>query len=342
MYTKSIVAKGIFFILITARLQAGLLINEIACNTPGNDWVELFFDSSPGNKLEISGLFVTMYYGTNEHLSNSPVTIYAEDRPGTPYDDRFVVVHLTEANTEDETDLTGDSNKNGYIDIYCSNYSGSLWNTDCVVAIDTDDDPGNGGILDFAAYSNRDGSPNDVMETYVNTASSFGHWNTSNDNIQECMIYTGPDGLESFMTIARKKAADTNSSEDFAVTKYMTPGRKNMLNNDASGGGRIFSMPRKKISVTHKHFSKGNCAIKLFIYRSCNIRLRIFSSIGMLIYESRLYKDVFPGHFAVNWDLKGLGRKACTGLYIAQIEAVKKEVKKTQTEKVYMIVKRYK
>ncbi len=341
MYTKSIVIKSIFFILITARLQAGLLINEIACNTPGDDWVELFLSGSPKDTMEISGLFVTMYYGTNEHLSESPVTIYACDRPETQYDDRFVVVHLTEANTEDETDLTGDTNKNGRIDIYCNNYSGSLWNTDCVVAVDTDDDPENGGILDFAAYSNRDGSPNDVIQSYIDTASSFGQWNTAQGNIQECMIYTGPEGLGSFMTIARISAADTNSLKDFTVTRYMTPGKENMLNDSVSESGNIFKTIRKKISVTPEHFTKGNCEIRLFIYRNCNVRLRIFSSIGLLVYESPLYKDIFPGNYTINWNLKGSGKKACTGLYIAQIEATKKEIKKTQTEKVYMIVKRH-
>jgi len=39
--------------------------------------------------------------------------------------------------------------------------------TDCVVSIDNDDDPSNNGILDFIAYSNRDGTPNTTIESYM-------------------------------------------------------------------------------------------------------------------------------------------------------------------------------
>ena len=92
-----------------------LLINEIACGTSGEDWVELFYQSDEREELDISKLYVTMYYGSNEPLSNDPVTIYSYDRPETPYDDRFIVVNLTNPAMPDETDITGDTNQNGYI-----------------------------------------------------------------------------------------------------------------------------------------------------------------------------------------------------------------------------------
>ena len=94
----------IIFLLLLAgtRLRAGLMINEFVTNT-ASDWVELTLTGPAKEKRDISGLYVTTYYGRNEPLSADPVTIYSYDRPETTYDDRFVVVHLTRPDETDET-----------------------------------------------------------------------------------------------------------------------------------------------------------------------------------------------------------------------------------------------
>src|SRR4030042_2028015 len=114
-------------ILSGSQLEAALQINELATNT-SDDWIELALVSPVKVSKDISKLYVTMYYGNNEPLGTDPVTIYSYDRPETPYDDRYVVVHCARPDTPDETDLTGDTNGNGYIDVYCNNYFASLWN----------------------------------------------------------------------------------------------------------------------------------------------------------------------------------------------------------------------
>ncbi|MBN2040090.1 MAG: hypothetical protein JW864_08625 [Spirochaetes bacterium] len=322
-------------------LSAGLMINEIACATSGQDWVEITYYNTANEAMEISSLYVTMYYGTNEKLADEPVTIYSYDRPETSYDDRFAVIHLTAPGMTDETDFTGDTNKNGYLDIYCNNYSSSLWNSDCIVSIDNDDDPSNGGIIDFAAYSSRDGDINSTIESYMEYAVSDNQWTCSASDRQECMIYTGKNGIEPYMSISRKNNSDTNSPDDFAVTKFMTPGKKNIFNSDIPGNGKIFNINNKKISITPYDFKTGSKNFDVYILENCNIRMRIFSSIGMAVYESQLYKEVYPGKFIINWDLRGTGKKAGTGLYIAQIEATGTKIKKSQTERFYVIVSRY-
>ncbi len=339
---KKFVLSYLIFTFVNLPLRAELVINEIACATAGDDWVELFLRNENKEKLDISNLCVTMYYGDNERLSNESITIYSYNRPETPYDDRFVIVHLKTATLDDETDKTGDTNNNGYIDIYCNNYTNSLWNTDCVVAIDADDDPSNGGIIDFAAYSNRDGSVNDTIGSYVTHAQNFNEWAAySGGNIQECMIDIGEKGLLSYMSISRKNASDSNTQNDFNITKYMTPGKMNIFSNSFISKKNIFRVAKKKVTIIPSHPTLGNGNIDIFIYETCNIRLRIFSSIGMLIHESPLYTNVYPGNFTLNWNLRGRGRKARTGLYIGYIEATSSALKKSEVKTIHIILSHY-
>lgn len=325
----------LILLLLPRASFAGLLINEIACNTSGDDWVELFYYDTVKDKIDISNLYVTMYYGSAENISADPVHIYSYDRPETPYDDRFIVVHLTSLKP-DETDLTGDTNQNGYIDVYRNNYSANLWSTDCVVAIDTDDDPANCGIIDFAAYSNYDTTPDDSIKSYTEYAQNCAQWPTvSGTNIQECMVNIG-SSLESYSTISRKNYADTNSQSDFAVTKFATPGKEN-ITDDSAKSNKLFRPLKTKISYLPD--SGRNLEVELFIYEQCDIKLRIFSDIGMLIYESQLFSQVIPGNFKIQCASNAFKKKMCTGLHIANIEATNNSLKKSNVENIYIITK---
>ncbi|MDY6968094.1 MAG: hypothetical protein SVR08_05500 [Spirochaetota bacterium] len=331
----------LLLILYSIPIYAGILINEIACATSGDDWVELFYQSDNNEMIEISHLYITMYYGTNSHLSTEPIHIYSYDRPETPFDDRFIVVHLSKAlGNDDETDLTGDTNQNGYIDLYCNN--NSLWNTDCVVAIDTDDDPSNDGIIDFVAYSNRDGTPNSTINSYIDHAISFGHWPTYSGNNQECMVDIGSNGLTSSDSIARINSTDNNNMKDFEITKFQTPGRENILSSSYPVNKRLIKVKKKRITFIPHHPIHGTGDIKIFVYNICNIRLRIFSSLGMLLFESPLHKDVYPGEFILNWNQRGLKKKACTGLYLGYIKATSRSLRESNTEKVFIILSNHK
>ncbi|HDP80036.1 MAG TPA: hypothetical protein ENN21_04245 [Spirochaetes bacterium] len=319
-----------------------LLINEIAPGTSTGDWVELYWHDTGQSSFDISRLYVTMYYGTNEALATEPVTLYSWDRPETPYDDRYAVVYLTAPGAPDETDRTGDTNRNGRIDLYCGNYSGSLWNSDCVVAVDTDDDPSNGGMYDFCAYSNSDGSLNETILSYVLDAEAWGQWAACGDpDRQACMVDTGPDGVAAHMSIARLGRADTNGPSDFAVTTFQTPGRENIFPGAGRKGGSLFKAAKRKYTFVPSHPLLGSGAVELFVYQPCNIRFRVFNAPGLCVYESPLYRDVYPGPFTLPWDFRGRGRGAATGLYLGHIEATSKKLKKQQSETVYLIFNRY-
>jgi hypothetical protein len=321
-------------------LQAGLLINEFVTGT-SDDWVELTLDSGEGEKADIAGLFVTMYYGTNEPLGTEPITIYSWDRPETPYDDRFVVVHLAAPGVPDETDRTGDSNRNGRIDVYCDNYPGSLWNSDGVVAIDSDDDPANGGIIDFVFYSNRDGSPSEAILSFVAAAQAAGQWSACDGlSSQECGVFIGEKGLPSFSSVSRKKGSDGNCAADFVLTNVPTPGRQN-AGTIIAMGSRLFKPLRKKITMIPGHPCFGTGEIPVYVFAPCVMKLRVFTATGVMIHDSPRFPSVNPGLRSLYWNPLLQRRTPPTGLYLCKIEAVNPALHHSQEEIIYIIVSHY-
>ncbi len=307
---------SLILLFLCLPVRAGLLINEFTTGADG-DWVELVYRSDAPAQMDISGLYVTMYYGSNEPLAEEPVTISSDDRDETPWDDRFIVVHVTGIEP-DETDRTGDTNGNGYLDLYCGNYSNTFWNTEGVAAIDTDDDPANGGIIDFAAYSNRDGSPNSTMAGYIEKAGAAGQWHIVEEGIQQSCIDIGTSGLESFMSIARSSSDDTGSADDFTVTHFQTPGRENVLKKP-EGLKALIKLETKRLYCRKK--DHGSLVLPVFCREECSIRLRLFSPVGMMLHRSDLYRDLPPGRREIMIDASVL-RKLPHGLIIGKIEAL--------------------
>jgi hypothetical protein len=323
-------------IICPLQLTAKLVINEISTSSSPN-WVELkLTGDTPA--MDISGLMVTMYYGRSENISLSPVTLKNFDDPETPFDDRFAVIHFTTDPFPDETDETGDLNCNGVRDLYCDNYG--LWNTDCVVAIDTDKDPGNGGIIDFAALSNRDGTINTSVEGYIIKAAEHGAWEScSSDNLQDCAVDIGSSGLNSYSTVSRQ-GVDTNSFRDFIVTPFATPGRENII-NPGKGRKKILKSESKKIIHIYSA-NPSQIKIPLFLFEQCSIKGRIFSSTGVPLYSSELLKDINPGYFIFSVNDRELRGRILTGIYPVKIEAVAKSNRGSETVKLLLVVVRRK
>ncbi|HEY1406268.1 MAG TPA: hypothetical protein VF857_06650, partial [Spirochaetota bacterium] len=80
----------------------------------------------------------------------------------------------------------------------------------------------------------------------------------------------------------------------------------------------------------------GECPIT--VNEKCSLRMRIFSDIGQLVYDSGSLKEVAPGKTSIPW---AGSRSARTGLYIAQIEGSVSSNRKSSTKKCFFIVTRY-
>lgn len=256
----------------------GLFISEICFNTSGEDWAEIKYCSSQKASIDISNLYLTMYYGSNEKLSDESITLYSTDNPLTPYDDRFAVVHFT-SEEKDETDFTGDTNKNGVIDIYCQNYSSTLWNSEAVVALDCDDEPDN-GMIDFVFYSNNDGSFSSTVEKYIYSAKLNQNWIVK-DVSQSCAVDISNAGKSLY--IARVSYLnESNTKLDFKLTRMPTPGRDNIIVNGFAGADSFLKILDRKIVLCNKNKIH---RISISCGQECKILYKLFSSNGMPLAE---------------------------------------------------------
>ncbi len=329
-------AMGAILLFCALPSRAAVLISELVTSTD-DDWVELVNTGGTGDSIDVSGFFVTMYYGSNERMAADRVSLSGRDMPGTPWDDRYVVVHLSNPGGVDETDSAGDLNGNGRRDIYCSNYSGSLWNSDGIVALDTDDDPAN-GMMDCVAYSNRDGSMNENIESYVRAAVRNSQWIINEGNIQLSCADIGADGLSPFMSLCRREGPDSDSAGDFFVSRYPTPGAANVLTAPVSER-KILKVRKRKMFI-RRTAGLESVEVPLLVAQPCNIRFRVFSVTGVLLYESRLYRDVPPGDFSVSWRGSSLKRDSLRGMYIGLVEATGKETRSSASERVFLVMGR--
>ncbi|HPY02464.1 MAG TPA: hypothetical protein PL161_04500 [Spirochaetota bacterium] len=308
--------------------SSALLISEISPAGSPCDWVEIFFYSEILETKDISKLFLTVYYGSEEILSEDPVTVCSKNLPETPYDDRFIVVRYCEG--IDETDYTGDSNKNGVIDVYVKGTS--PWNTDSVIGLDDDSNLDNGAI-DFAAYSVYDESVNSTVLSYLVSAVSNGIWSES-ASVEKSFVDIGLKGLSSNQSIIRL-GKDTNSKNDFAVTDTPTPGYDNKYSKSPA---ESFTLGLKEKYLIEEFSGKDYISVNISL--QCSLRFRIYSASGIQKYESQLFKDVQPGIFRIRLEHSVI-IKLRSGMYILCFTGVAKGgyIKNSKT---LMIVNRYK
>ncbi|MBN1500444.1 MAG: hypothetical protein JW982_09820 [Spirochaetes bacterium] len=308
---------------VSSQNTGAIRISEVFYSSSGNDWVELKYSSPDHCTYDISSLFVTMYYGTNEKLSNDPVTLYSYDRSETPYDDRYAVVYLTSDNT-DETDLTGDTNRNHILEIYCRNNSSSLWNDEAVVAIDTNDSPED-GMIDIVFYSSLEGTFSSNVSGYVNDAVNTGGWNITGSDIRSSSVLISSTSKN--VSIIRNSPVDTNTADDFKITFFTTPGSDNIFKSVYKKNKKIFTPPSGKIIFS---CSSRLQKLDVTLFYQAEIQAKIFTSSGLLVSKSEKQNFKSPGQYSLYLHSE---KKIIPGLYVMIIEAYNSQNKINQKEK---------
>lgn len=266
---------SIAMLLCVTRASAELLISEIAPNASGGDWAEVCHSGS-GTALEISRRYVTVYYGDEEPLAHTPVTLLPQDDPSTAWDDRYAVIHFA-SSLPDETDAAGDRNGNGIRDLHVT-IGTPPWNTSSVLAIDNDTDPVN-GMIDFIAYTNDPSATNSTVTTYMTNAVAAGCWYGG-------MIMIPAKGLAPYQSLARG-GGDSNTAADFAITAAQTPGRPNRI--AAGSSRRLIRVPERCV------ISADADTIPMEVLTPCIILLRVYRMDGRLLYRGTPEPYPLPG-----------------------------------------------
>ncbi len=327
-----LIGAVLLLVLFQAESHGALVISEFTTSA-SSDWVEVQLRGEEA--MDISPLLVTMYYGSNESLADEPVTLRGSDLPDTPWNDRYAVIHFTDVG-EDETDSAGDINGNGIRDIYCQNYSGTLWNTDGIVAIDSDDDPENGGILDMVAYSHHDGGYHSTILGYIEAGIDQGQWMPDREGGPGCFDI-GENGLKSHMSVSRKEGEDSNSADDFQVTPYQTPGRPNIFPSKKN------RFPLIQLSGTGKKILLGGSSkndranIRLLVHENCRVSFQVFSVSGLSVSSRQVLEECYPGIHEISWKPPA---RLVTGLYLGLIEATSRGSGRYSRMVIYLIISR--
>ncbi|MCK4667423.1 hypothetical protein KAU33_11770, partial [Candidatus Dependentiae bacterium] len=209
-------------------LDAILLITEAHPNGSSSqveywdnhDWVEIFVKDVGGAGVDISGFMITDMDATDTAFAGTPVTVHTND---------YIIIHWIPGQP-DETDATGDTNGNGFVDLYVDDTA--LTNTDDQAALM------NGAIYyDAVFWANNDGTFTAAETTDVQDLVTAGQWQikagapTQWDGINSRYGYS--DSI-----IRLSTASDSDNIYDWGRTHTYTPGSANI--NDADGTGVVF------------------------------------------------------------------------------------------------------
>lgn len=212
---SALVFRSISLILIlfsSANLLAFpiIKINEVA-SMASPDWAELYCvdDGNGGKGVDISGFMLTDLDGKDTTLATSKVTI----RTG-----EYVVIHWGDG--EDEIDLRGDVNGNGYRDLYLDDEDPT--NTDDQLLLMDGDK-----WLDAVAWANHDGVFSIYEKGDTERLVERGQWRRVGEAPAE------PDCVNSgrltkTSSIGRDRdSRDTDTKDDWFFFQKPTPGKRN-------------------------------------------------------------------------------------------------------------------
>jgi hypothetical protein len=204
---------SLFLITTMSTLSSAsplIRINEVA-PLASPDWAELYCvdDGNGGEGVDISGFMLTDLDGEDTPLATSPVTVRSGE---------YIVVHWGDG--EDETDLKGDVNGNGYRDLYLEDTNPT--NTDDqLLLVDGE------RWLDAVCWANQDGTFSIYEKDDVESLVAKGHWRIDGESASESdCVDSSP--LTSTRSIGRdRNSTDSNTMGDWSLLSRPTPGGRN-------------------------------------------------------------------------------------------------------------------
>ncbi|UCE38522.1 MAG: lamin tail domain-containing protein [Thermoplasmata archaeon] len=188
------------------RNYVNIVINEVMFDDPGgNNWVELYNKGPVSVNIQESTLDDYDPFESGETFATSSITMDIEE---------YVVVHFNDGATPDETDATGDTNLNGFWDIYVS-ANPTFTNDDQVVFTSS----GN-YLLDAVSWS--DGKPWDLsdggddewqdVDDIDDYWTQWEVWNSNDEADRYCVNVSAAKGHSTGETIGLNKFSSSTTT----------------------------------------------------------------------------------------------------------------------------------
>lgn len=285
-----------------------ILINEVAPSESGGaDWIELYNASGSSKNIQ--------YWAVKERSTK------VKTLPDLTMDaGEYLVLHFN-SSTADEADATGDTNENGYWDVYTTDTG--LVGTDNVVVLY---DPVN-AIIDAMAWSNIDGTWATAQQKAFNTIVTANEWAGTVDggasvNEPECAPGSGVWDETAGHSLGRNiSSADNNDKDDWSLDVTPTKGRNN--------GSAPISARITNLRVSNDPFfadgsdsSRTDTTISFNLAVDSEVSLRIYDAEGRVVKTLMDNSLRLSGKNEAIWDGRdGSGGVVPIGTYIICVEA---------------------
>ena len=287
-----------------------LIITEIAPSIPNQDYIEFFTTSQ------------TNLCGVQIFEDGQRIKVFPSVTPGTNGFGSYVLFHASQRSlfNADDTDISGDLNRDTVIDIFSDESTPSLIGTTGNITIKDKDD----NIIDFVSWTNGTSYIASKREPYDAAVQSWKwHQNCNNDDelcyIKNSIQWNG-DNIDSISRIISLQGfpmdIQPSSPSNYHIT-FLTPGRGYNINIQNTHNLTVTQSPFSPYG--HGHYTK--CVIAFIVPPQSVVSLKIYDTVGRLraILLSE-YTVKNSERQVITWDGKDInGNVVPIGIYIVQL-----------------------
>ncbi|MEW6556369.1 MAG: lamin tail domain-containing protein [Elusimicrobiota bacterium] len=304
-------------------------ITEVAPGISGGDFVEIYIT----NGSNITG--AKLYEGKTVIKTLPNLNTAAK---------MYLVVHCSQAGTDETTDTNG----NGYIDLYSDESTPGLTGTDNNLTLKNAD----GTMVDFVSFA-EDSSSYTGEQSVYDTAVSTGQWAHPSDvtdavGTEDYYIHGSVSWSESTTGSITRKIDPSSQTGQPLDTNTKTDWYEGSATKGQGPYGTAAKETTKILEVFQSPFSPARdgkysyCVIAYNVEANSQVTVRVFDTNGRLVKILLDQIDVPAGGAnTVNWDGKDEdGATVSIGVYIVHIEVQNKKTGNIKTAAKRVVVAR--
>ena len=318
-----------FFLLIfTLSVLSRCLLNCSPCPLNVNNISGIISEVAPSIPPSLGGDFIELHMDNNAGLCGASlwegeqlIKIFPAVTPNNGPFGNLVLLHAGQKNDPpyiDETDLTGDLNANGVIDLYSSESSPGLYGTvSDNLSLYTD----NGHMLDFLSWTNPESaSYSETLQERYDIAASSSLWTPSCQNGEVPCYHAQSVSWKNQPKLSMNRTSNLRGALAWTI-QTASPGKimePRSLNRD-----NAFTVLHSPFSPYNDHPNQYNEALFLFnAPPESLVTLQIFDINGNLARKLLSQEPVYTANTILSWDGRDdYNQILPIGLYFAQFIA---------------------